>query len=128
MLLVITLLAYGAPLQAIVKAFGFHERTVKKWWQRSGEHCRVVHEHIIESQVFDLQHVQADEIKVKLKGGYVWLAMAIMVATRLWLGGVVSAKRDLHLIQALAQRIRGMALFRELLLVGRTPQAPRKGR
>jgi len=28
-LLVITLLAYGAPLKAIVKAFGFHEKTVK---------------------------------------------------------------------------------------------------
>jgi hypothetical protein len=27
--LVITLLAYGCPLKAIVAAFGFHEKTVK---------------------------------------------------------------------------------------------------
>jgi len=115
-MIVITLLAYGAPLQAIVKAFGFHERTVKNWWQRSGEHCRVVHEHVIASHTLDLQQVQADEIKVKLKRGYVWMAMAMMVSTRLWLGGVVSSRRDLHLIQALAQQIRRMALARELLL------------
>ena len=54
MRLVITLLAYGCPLQAIVKAFGFDERTVKEWWRRSGEHCRVVHEHMIEQRQFDL--------------------------------------------------------------------------
>ena len=36
-MVVITLLAYGCPLQAIVKAFGFDERTVKKWWQRAGK-------------------------------------------------------------------------------------------
>lgn len=89
---------------------------MRKWWQRSGEHCRVVHEHIIGRQTLDLRHVQADEIKVKRKGGYVWMAMAMMVSIRLWLGRVVSTRRDLHLIQALAQQIRRMALCRELLL------------
>ncbi len=115
-LLVITLLAYGCPLQAIVKAFGFDERTVKEWWRRSGEHCRVVHEHMIEQREFDLQQVQADEIKAKLQGASVWMAMAIMVPTRLWLGGVVSARRDHALIEQLAAKIRGMALCRPLLL------------
>jgi len=33
---VVVLLAYGCPLQAIVKAFVKAERTVKNWWQRGG--------------------------------------------------------------------------------------------
>ena len=115
-MLVITLLAYGCPLQAIVKAFGFDERTVKKWWQRAGEHCHEVHEHTVGSSQLDLEHVQADEIKAKGQGDSFWMAMAMMVPTRLWLGGAISAKRDLPLIQTLANQIRQIALCRELLL------------
>ncbi len=89
-MLVITLLAWGCPLKAIVKAFGFHEKTVKNWWRRSGEHCRVVHEHVIGNRQLDLQQVQADEIKGKAFGQTFWMAMAMMVPTRLWLGGAIS--------------------------------------
>ena len=92
-MLVITLLAYGCPLQAIVKAFGFDERTVKNWWQRSGEHCRGVHEHLVGGSGLDLQQVQADEIKVKGQGRSFWMALAMMVPTRLWLGGAISPQR-----------------------------------
>lgn len=113
---VIVLLAYGCPVQAIVKAFGFDERTVKSWWLRAGQQCEAVHNHVIGQQPMDLQQVQADEIKVKVQGGYYWMAMAIMVETRLWLGGVIGARRDLTLIQALADRIRSLALCRPLLL------------
>lgn len=113
---VIVLLAYGCPLQAIVKAFGLDERTIKSWWQRAGQQCEAVHEQLIGQSQMDLQHVQADEIKAKIQGGSLWLAMAIMVPTRLWLGGVVSQKRDLALIQSLADRIRAIALCRPLLL------------
>lgn len=115
-MLVVTLLAYGCPLQAIVKAFGFDERTVRDWWQRAGQHCRAVHEHKVEQSQLDLQQAQADEIKVKKQDGHFWLALAMMVSTRLWLGGVVSAKRDLDLIQALTDKIRGLARCRPLLL------------
>ncbi|MCJ7555975.1 MAG: hypothetical protein MUP90_03555 [Gammaproteobacteria bacterium] len=115
-MLVITLLAYGCPLQAIVKAFGFDERTVKDWWQRSGEHCHAVHEHLIEAGQFDLQQVQADEIKAKIQGGSLWMAMAMMVSTRLWLGGVISPTRDYALIEQLAVKIRRIARCRPLLL------------
>ena len=113
---VITLLAYGCPIQAIVQTYGFDERTVRDWWQRSGEHCRKVHEHQVEKKPMDLQQVQADEIKVKKVNGYFWMALAMMVSTRLWLGGVVGAHRDLDLIQLLANKIKGMALCRPLLL------------
>jgi transposase-like protein len=115
-MLVITLLAWGCPPKAIVKAFGFHEKTIKNWWRRSGEHCRVVHEYTIGNSQLDLQQVQADEIKGKAFGRTLWIAMAMMVPTRLWLGGVISPKRNQKLLQALANQIRRVALCRELLL------------
>ncbi len=113
---VIILLAYGCPIQAIVKAFGLDERTVCDWQKRAGKHCQQVHEHLVESSQHDLQQVQADEIKVKTQKGTVWMALAIWVPTRLWMGGVISPKRDLDLIQALADKVRNMALCRSLLL------------
>jgi len=113
---VIVLLAYGCPIQAIVKAFGLDERTVCDWHRRAGKHCQQVHECLVESSQHDLQQVQADEIKVKTQKGTFWMALAIWVPTRLWMGGVVSAQRDLNLIQALADKVRQMALCRPLLL------------
>src|SRR5438105_11407526 len=98
--LVVTLLAHGCPLQAIVAAFGFDERTVADWWARSGRHGEAVQEYLVE-QPRDLGHVQADEIRVKKQGGVVWMALAIMVQTRLWLGGEISAQRDMTLIRRL---------------------------
>lgn len=113
---VIVLLAYGCPVQAIVKAFGFDERTVKSWWLRAGQQCEAVHNHIVSQKPMDLQQVQADEIKVKVQGGYYWMALAIMVKSRLWLGGSIGSRRDLVLIQALVDQIRALALCRPLLL------------
>ena len=75
-----------------------------------------MHKHKVEQAQIDLQQVQADEIKVKKANGYFWMALAIMVSTRLWLGGVVSPHRDMDLIQALTNKIRNMALCRPLLL------------
>lgn len=115
-LLVIALLAYGCPIQAAAHAFGLDERTVRDWWQRAGAHCHKVHERKVEQAQLDLQHAQADEIKVKKANGHFWMALAIMVPTRLWLGGVVSPRRDMELIQALTDKIKGMALCRPLLL------------
>ena len=113
---VIVLLAHGCPVQAIVKAFGLDERTVRDWHGKAGAHCQKVHEQMVESSQQDLQQVQADEIKVKTQQGTYWMALAMAVSTRLWLGGVVSRKRDLGLIRALADKVRGIALCRPLLL------------
>ncbi|MFZ5912343.1 MAG: hypothetical protein ACOYYU_20250 [Chloroflexota bacterium] len=71
-------------------------------------------EQIVEKSQQDLQQVQADEIKVKTLMGSYWMALA--VPTRLWLGGVVSRKRDLGLIQSLIDKVRAIALCRPLLL------------
>ena len=106
----ITLLAYGCPVQAIVVAFGFDERTVAEWQRKAGEHCEQVHKHLVQGQPRDLGQVQADEIRVKVQGKVVWMAMAMMVSTRLWLGGVISQCRDFDLIAALAYKVRACAL------------------
>ena len=104
-LIAITLLAYGYPLKAIEKAFGFYERTIRSWWLCSGEHNRMMHEHIVGKNQLELEQVQADEIKSKGQGTTFWIAMAMMVRTRLWLGGAISHKRDLNLIQDLANQL-----------------------
>jgi hypothetical protein len=64
----------------------------------------------------ELQHVQADEIKVKVQGDHLWLALATMVSTRLRLAGVLDAKRNRKRMRQLAEQIRHMALCRPLLL------------
>src|SRR5213594_3662695 len=113
--LVLTLLAHGCPLQAIVVAFGFDERTVADWWARSGRQGQAVQEHLVE-QPRDLGQVQADEIRVKKQGGIVWMALAMMVKTRLWLGGEVSEQRDMPLIRRLIARVKRCAARRPLLV------------
>jgi transposase-like protein len=112
---VTTLLAHGCPVQAVVAAFELDERTVASWQEKAGLHCRKVHAELVQQQRLDLQHVQADEIKVKSQFGPLWMAMAIMVSSRLWLGGVVSEKRDMQLIRTLVEQVRLVALCRPLL-------------
>ncbi|MBI3734666.1 MAG: IS1 family transposase [Chloroflexi bacterium] len=112
--LVITLLAYGCPLQAIVIAFHLDERTVRNWQARAGQQCERVHQHLVQ-QPRDLGQVQLDELRVKKQGGIVWLACALQVRTRLWLGGALSAQHDLPLIVHLVQQVRACALCRTLL-------------
>jgi transposase-like protein len=113
---VVTLLAHGCPLQAIVAAFGLDERTVRSWYVKAGDRCQQVHDQVVGQMQLDLGQVQADEIKVKTQQGTVWMALALMVSTRLWLGGVVSTRRDTKLIRALVAQIRAVALCRVLLL------------
>jgi transposase-like protein len=112
--LVVTLLAHGCPLQAIVVAFGYDERTVASWLARAGVQGQAVQEHLVE-QPRDLGQVQADEIRVKTQGRIVWMALAMMVRTRLWLAGEVQEHRDMPLIQRLIERVRRCARHRPLL-------------
>src|SRR5215831_7858305 len=51
---VVTLLAYGCPLQAIVHAYELDERTVASWRDRAGTHCQRVHQALIEQGQLDL--------------------------------------------------------------------------
>src|SRR5918912_1253983 len=112
--LIVTLLAHGCLVQAIVAVLGFDERTIAAWWAGSGRQGQAVHESLVE-QPRDLGQVQADELRVKKQGGIVWMAMAMMVRTRLWLGGEVSEQRDMPLIRRLLERVRRCAAHRPLL-------------
>src|SRR4051812_39528559 len=95
--IVLTLLCHGCPLQAIVAAFGLDERTVAAWRDRAGRHGQRFHEHHVLNGQVELGHVQADELFVKVVARRPWMAMAMAVPSRLWLGGVVSTRRDLSL-------------------------------
>jgi transposase-like protein len=104
--LVLTLLSHGCPTQAIVAAFGVDARTVAAWLTRAGQHCARVHQHVVQRGRVDLQHVQADELWVQVVGRRVWMAMALAVPSRLWLGGVIGPQRDLPLITTLVRLVR----------------------
>ncbi len=103
--LVLTLRAHDGPLQAIVVACGFDERTVAAWFTRAGCQDQAVQEHVVEPPQ-DLGQVQADEIRVKQQGKMSWMALAMAVGTRLWLAGAVRDQRDLGLVRRLLARVR----------------------
>lgn len=115
--IVVTLLSYGCPIQAIVHALELDERTVAAWRDRAGLQCQKVHEAIVEQGQLDLVHVQADEIRVKGRSMVVWIGLAMMVSTRLWLAGAVSHTRDSHLADRLLLQVRACALRLQELLV-----------
>jgi transposase-like protein len=113
---VLTLLAHGCPVQAVVAAFALDERTVARWRDAAGAQCQRVHEHLVAAGRVDLAQVQADELRVRRVGGVVWLASAIAVASRLWLGGVIQVQRDGGLIRALLARVRACGAWQTLRL------------
>ena len=96
-------------------AFGFDERTVASGAARAGSHAQTVQAHWVE-QPCHLGQVQADDIRVKTQQGIVWMTLAMMVRTRLWLAGAVSPYRDTTLIRRLLRRVRRGAARRPLLV------------
>ena len=82
--LVLTLLLHGCPIVAIVAAFGLDERTVRAWLHKAGAHAALLHDGMTVG--VQAQQVQADEIRVRVRGGAVWAAIALDVGSRLWLG------------------------------------------
>ena len=105
---VVTLLAPGCPLQAVVAALRLGERTVAAWWARAGQQGQAIQAYLVE-QPRDPGHVHADEIRVKTQGGIAWMALARMVRTRLWLAGESSVQRDVPLIRRRIERVRRWA-------------------
>jgi hypothetical protein len=75
-----------------------------------------VHEHLVEGGRVELGQVQADELRVRVVGGVMWLASALEVSSRLWLGGVVSSRRDRALIRALLSGVRACGSVAGVLL------------
>jgi transposase-like protein len=115
--IVVTLLAYGCPVQAIVHAFELDERTVASWRDRAGKHCERLHQARVEQGQLDLGHVQADEIRVKGRQMIAWMGLSLMVSTRLWLGGVVSLRRDTSLADRMIRQVRACSQAACALLI-----------
>jgi len=92
---VVGLVASGCPVAAIVSVFELDERTVTDWLRRAGVYAEAFHHQQI--QPLDLQQVQVDELRLKIQAGIVWVAMALAVGSRLWLGAVCSPTRDKRL-------------------------------
>jgi len=76
-----------------------------------------VHHAIVEQGRVEVEHVQADEIRVKGYKLIAWMGWAIDVSTRLWLAGVVSVQRDTALADRLWQRVRACCQAVGALLV-----------
>lgn len=106
---ILTLLAYGCPVQAIVAAFGMDERTVAAWHGKAGQHARRVQETLVCQGQVEVGQVQADELYVKTQDGPVWMATAMSVFSRLFLWGAIAAKRDTGLITQVLQHVRAAA-------------------
>jgi transposase-like protein len=104
--IVVTLRAPGCPVHAIGAACGFDERTVTGGWARSGRQGQAGHASLV-APPRALGQVQADALRIKKQGGLVWMAMAMMGQTRLWLGG---EGRALRTAPAPAAHRRGAAL------------------
>jgi transposase-like protein len=113
---VITLVSWGCPVVAIEHAYAIQAQTVRDWLEAAGHHAQAVHDaHVLQPR--DLGQVQADEVRVKTQCGIVWMAMAMMVSSRLWLGGVISTRRDQALITRLVQLVAACAVVAPLLVV-----------
>jgi hypothetical protein len=115
--IVVTRLSYGCPIQAIVHAFRLDERTVAAWRDRAGQHGKQIHQALVQQGKLDLQQVQAAEMRVKGRAMIAWMGLAIMVSTRLWLAGEVSLKRNTSLADGLMRQVRACSQALCALLV-----------
>jgi transposase-like protein len=108
-LVVLTLLAYGCPVPAIVVTFDLDERTVADWQSKAGAHAKTVQETVVCQGQIDVGQVQADELYTKTQAGPVWIATAMAVFSRLWLWGAISWQRDEALIEPVIEQLRAAA-------------------
>lgn len=107
--LVLTLLAYGCPVPAIVAAYGLDERTVADWLRKAGTHAKAIQEQVVCAGRVELGQVQGDELYVKHQAGVVWMALAMSVFSRWWLWGAVGPRRDRRLLAQVARQVRQAA-------------------
>lgn len=108
-LLVLSLLAGGCPLPAIVFAFGLDERTVADWQRKAGQHAKALQDQVVCGGQVDIGQVQGDELYVKTQGGTVWMATAMSVFSRLFLWGAIAPSRDSALVTEVVTHVRQAA-------------------
>jgi transposase-like protein len=108
-LVVLSLLAYGCPIGAIVATFALDERTVADWQHKAGQHAKSVQETVVCHGQVDVGQVQADELYTKTQAGPVWIATAMTGFSRLWLWGAISWDRDTALVEPVIAQVRAAA-------------------
>lgn len=108
-ILVLTLVAGGCPIPAIVFAFGLDARTVADWQRKAGAHAQAVQEQVVCQGQVDVGQVQGDELYVKTQKGTVWMATAMSVFSRLFLWGAVAPQRDTALVTQVVAQVRAAA-------------------
>jgi transposase-like protein len=112
-LVVLTLLAYGCPIPALVAAFGVDERTIAAWQLKAGQHAKQVQNQLVCQGTVDLGQVQADELYTKTQAGPIWIATAMTVFSRLhpegtrW--GAIGWQRDEALVRPVIEHSRAAA-------------------
>lgn len=107
---IVSLPAHGCPPEAIVATFAVDPRTIQKLWVTSGQHCQRIHEAKIQNGCLNLGQVQMDELRHKIQGAVLWIAMALAVTTRPWLGATVNRQQDKALIVRLAEKVKAVVL------------------
>ena len=107
--LVLTLLAYGCPVPAIVAAFVLDERTVASWQRKAGHHGEGIQDRIVCNGQVELLQVQADEVCINTQHGKVWMATVMTVFSRLFLWGEVATHRNKALIERVMAHVHAAA-------------------
>lgn len=108
--LVLSLLAYGCPLSAIVAAFDLDERTVSAWQDKAGAHAKQLQEEIVCNGQVELGQIQGDEFYTKTQCGAVWIATAMSVFSRLFLWGAISIERNSPLVTEVVEHVKAAAV------------------
>jgi hypothetical protein len=108
-LVVLSLLAYGCPIPALVATFELDERTIADWQSKAGQQAKRVQEQVVCQGQVDLGQVQADELYTKTQAGPVWIATAMTVFSRLWLWATISWDRDAALVEEVIAHSRAAA-------------------
>ena len=106
---VVTLLAHGCPVAAIVTAFCLDERTVRLWWDRAGKHGKALQEQLVCQGPIELGQVQLDEFCVTTQHGKIWVATAMSVFSRLFLWGDVTESRNSDMVRRLLAKVKDAA-------------------
>ena len=104
-ILVLTLLAGGCPVAAIVFAFGMDERTVAGWQRAAGAHAQQVQQEKVCQGQLAGEQIQSDEMWLKSQYGPVWMATAMAVFSRLFIWGEVSIERSHSLIERVVVKV-----------------------
>jgi len=115
-IVVLTLLAYGCPVPAIVAALGIDERTVAAWRLKAGQHAQAVQQALVCQGQLELGQVQGDEFYVKTQCGGVWIATAMSVFSRLLIWGAISIERNTTLVTQVVAQVKAAAAPQQPLL------------